>query len=138
MWKVTLCFAFAAGAWIWTPVLHAGGETRTARFGQEPWRIFPHAPFRRAADQEITARFSRQIEPLVPFFQPDSSDGRSEAVAESLLDAQARSQFFRLESLLRLYLRAFPDFDRYLVSVKEIEDGIGAYSSAVDSLKFAE
>jgi hypothetical protein len=137
MRKVIFGLGLAVGLWILAPAVRAGGE-QSGHLAQQQWKIFPHSPFRRAADNEITARFSRQIEPLVSFFQPGESGGGPEAIAEALLDAKARTQFFRLESLLRLYVRAFPDFDRYLASVKEVEDGIGAYSFAVDSLKFAE
>jgi hypothetical protein len=136
MWKVNLGLVLAACVWILAPAVRAGGERPPAPSAQQSWRILPHAPFRRAADQEIAARFTRQIEPLVSFFQPEESE--TETIADALLDAKARNQFFRLESLLRLYRRAFPDFEKYLASVKEIEDGIGAYSFTVDSLKFAE
>jgi hypothetical protein len=136
MWKLAVCLVFAGCVWILSPVLRAGGE-RPPQLAQQQWRIFPNSPFRRGADQEITARFTRQIEPLVSFFQPESAS-EAETIADSLLEAKARNQFFRVESLLRLYRRAFPDLEKYLASVKEIEDGIGAYSYAVDSLKFAE
>ena len=138
MSKAIFCLVVVACVWILAPALHAGDETRPVRFSQQQWRIFPHAPFRRAADTEITARLTRQIEPLAAFFQPDRNNVRFETLGDSLLEAKARNQFFRLESLLRLYGRAFPDFEKYRVSVKEIEDGLGAYSYAVDSLSFAE
>jgi hypothetical protein len=138
MSKAIFCLVVAACVWILAPALHAGDETRPVRFSQQQWRIFPHAPFRRAADTEITARLTRQIEPLAAFFQPDRNNVRFETLGDSLLEAKARNQFFRLESLLRLYGRAFPDLEKYRVSVKEIEDGLGAYSYAVDSLSFAE
>src|SRR5215813_8701107 len=137
MWKVSVGLVLAVCLWIFTPTVRAGGEKPPAPLAQQQWRIFPNSPFRRGADQEITARFTRQIEPLVSFFQPEPTS-ETETIADSLLDAKARNQFFRLESLLRLYRRAFPDLEKYLASVKEIEDGIGAYSYAVDSLKFAE
>jgi hypothetical protein len=138
MRKVYFCLVLAACVWMVAPALRAGGGQSQVQFAQQQWRIFPHAPFRRAADQEITARFTRQIEPLTSFFQPEQSNTEFESTADALLDAKARNQFFRLESLLRLYQRAFPDFEKYLAAVKEMEDGIGAYSYAVDSLKFAE
>src|SRR5262249_26119085 len=138
MKKVYLWLVLAACVWTFAPVLRAGDPQSTGHLAQQQWRIFPHAPFRRAADQEITARFTRQIEPLTSFFQPEQSNAEFESTADALLDDKARNQFFRLESLLRLYQRAFPDFDKYLAAVKEMEDGIGAYSYTVDSLKFAE
>jgi hypothetical protein len=138
MWKVNVCLVLGACVWLLAPAVRAGGEQTGEHFAQQQWRIFPHSPFRRSADQEISSRFTRQIEPLVSFFQPGESGGGPETIADALLDAKARTQFFRVESLLRLYVRAFPDFDKYLASVKEIEDGIGDYSFAVDSLKFAE
>ena len=138
MSRANFCLVVVACVWILAPPLHAGDENRTVRFPQQQWRIFPHAPFRRAADKEITARLTRQIEPLAAFFQGDGSNVRFETLGDSLLEAKARNQFFRLESLLRLYGRAFPDLEKYRVSVKQIEDGLGAYSYAVDSLSFAE
>lgn len=138
MRKLYFCLGLATCVWIFAPALRAGGGQPRAPFAQQQWRIFPHAPFRRAADQEITARFSRQIEPLATFFQPEQSNAEFESTSDALLEAKARNQFFRLESLLRLYQRAFPEFDKYLAAVKEMEDGIGAYSYSVDSLKFAE
>lgn len=138
MRKVYFWLVLAAGVSTFAPALRAGGGQSNAFFAQQPWRIFPHAPFRRAADQEITARFTRQIEPLTIFFQPEQSNAEFESTADALLEDKARNQFFRLESLLRLYQRAFPDFEKYLAAVKEMEDGIGAYSYTVDALKFAE
>src|SRR5215471_409626 len=137
MRKVYFCLVLAACVWTFAPALRAGGGQSNAHFAQQ-WRIFPHAPFRRAADREIASRFMRQIEPLTSFFQPEQSSAEFETTADALLDAKARNQFFRLESLLRLYRRAFPDFEKYLAAVKEMEDGIGVYSYSVDSLKFAE
>jgi hypothetical protein len=138
MSKANFCLVVAVCVWVLAPPLHAGGEKNAARFPQQQWRIFPNSPFRRAADKEITARLTRQIEPLTAFFQPDAGNGRFETVGDSLLEGKARNQFFRLESLLRLYARAFPDLEKYRRSVKEMEDGLGAYSYAVDSLSFAE
>jgi hypothetical protein len=103
----------------------------------EQWRILPHAPFRRAADEGITARLSRQIDPLIAFFQSDGSESPA-TLRDRLIDGTARTQLFRLESLLRLYGRAFPELDEHLRAVKEVEDGLGAYAYAVDSLNFAK
>src|SRR5262245_40441315 len=138
MWKVALCPVFAGCIWFLSPTVRAGGEKPPAQLAQQQWRIFPHSPFRRGADEEIAARFTRQIEPLVSFFQPEASSSETETIADALLEEKARNQFFRLESLLRLYRKAFPDLEKYLASVKEIEDAVGDYSYAVDSLKFAE
>lgn len=103
----------------------------------EQWRILPHAPFRRPADEEITARLGRQIDPLIRLFQPDGGNVSLATLGSAVNEGTARSQLFRLESLLRLYGRAFPDLDRYLRAVKEVEDGLGAYSYAVDAANFA-
>ena len=130
------CVVLIACAWILAPQVRAGDEKPTLRFADQ-WRIFPHAPFRRPADEEITARLTRQIDPLLAFFQSDGISIPPETLADSLIDGKARAQLFRLESLLRLYERAFPDLERYLRAVKEVEDGLGVYSYAVDSLKFA-
>ncbi|HEX7793323.1 MAG TPA: hypothetical protein VF456_03185 [Vicinamibacterales bacterium] len=138
MRKVYFCLVLAACVWMFAPALRAGGGQSKGGFAQQQWRIFPHAPFRRAADQEIASRFTRQIEPLSTFFRPEQSSAEFESAANALLEEKARNQFFRLESLLRLYRHAFPDFEKYLAAVKEMEDGIGAYSFSVDSLKFAE
>jgi hypothetical protein len=102
---------------------------------QEQWRLFPHAPFRRAADETITARLTRQIDSLLPLLPREGDVG---AVGDALIENKARNQLFRLESLLRLYVRAFPELDKYRLRVKELEDGLGAYTFAVDSLDFAE
>src|SRR5207237_6036984 len=101
------------------------------------WRLLPRPPFASPADAEITGRLIRQIDPLIALFQPEGSSVPLETLGASLIESRARSQFFRLESLLRLYRRAFPDLEKYLAAVKEVEDGIGAYVYAVDSLSFA-
>jgi len=141
MRKVSFCLVFVACAWMLAPEIRAGGEQgggqSPGRFAGQQWRIFPHAPFRSPANEEITARLTRQIDPLVAFFQPEGGNAAPDALGDSLIDSKARNQLFRLESLLRLYGRAFPDFEKYRLSVKEVEDGLGAYSFAVDSLKFA-
>jgi hypothetical protein len=95
------------------------------------------APQARSENEEIAARFIRQIDSLVSFFQPGGSKVPSETVGDSLIDGKARSQLFRLESLLRLYVRAHPDLEKYRREAKELEDGLGAYTFAVDSLSFA-
>jgi hypothetical protein len=74
---------------------------------------------------------------LVAFF-PAGSKVPPETLTDSLIDGKARQQFFRLESLLRLYGRAFPDLEKYRREVKEVEDGLGAYTFAADSLSFAK
>lgn len=99
------------------------------------WILAPQA---RAGDEEITARLTRQIDPLVAFFQPAGSKVPLETLADSLIDGKARNQLFRLESLLRLYGRARPDLEKYRREVKELEDGLGAYKFAEDSLSFAK
>lgn len=130
------CLVLAAGAWILAPQADARAQESLRLTGQ--WRIFPRAPFARPADEEITARLTRQIDPLVALVQPEGSNASPETLGDSLIEGKARNQLFRLESLLRLYARAFPDLDRYLRAVKEVEDGLGVYSYAVDSLNFAQ
>src|SRR5262245_8265819 len=130
------CLVLAACASVAAPHVTAGDQITGARFAQQ-WRIFPRPLFARPADEEITGRLTRQIDSLVAFFQQNGSSVPPETLGDSLIDAKARHQLFRLESLLRLYGRAFPDLDKYRVEVKEIEDGLGAYSFAADSLKFA-
>jgi hypothetical protein len=125
-----------ASAWIWSARTHAGDQDAALRLAGQ-WRIFPRAPFARPADEEITARLTRQIDSLLALLQPDATDVPVETLGDSLIDGKARNQLFRLESLLRLYGRAFPDLEQYLRAVKEVEDGLGAYSYAADSLNFA-
>src|SRR5580765_246348 len=62
MWKVNFCVVVAACVWILAPSVRAGDGKPTVHFAQQQWRILPHAPFRRAADEEITARLRRQID----------------------------------------------------------------------------
>jgi hypothetical protein len=130
------CLVLAACAWILAPQAHVGDQDTTLRIAGQ-WRIFPRAPFAHPADEEITARLTRQIDSLVALLQPDGSNVPLETLGDSLIDAKARSQLFRLESLLRLYARAFPDLEKYLREIKAVEDSLGAYSYAVDSLNFA-
>src|SRR5262249_55667882 len=61
-----------------------------------------------------------------------------ETFVDSLVEGDARAQLFRLESLLRLYRHKFPTLAEHLRQVKEVEDGLGAYTYAVESLKFAK
>ena len=110
---LNLCIVLAAGVSIWAPQARAG-------------------------DEETTARLTRQIAPLVTFFPPDRSKIPIETLVDSLIDGKsARNQLFRLESLLRLYRRAFPDLEKYRREVKELEDGLGDYAFATDSVNFA-
>jgi hypothetical protein len=100
--------------------------------------VLTWAPNARAGDDETTARLTRQIAPLVTFFQPDRSEVPIETLVDSLTNGKtARTQLFRLESLLRLYQRAFPDLERYRRTVKELEDALGDYAFATDSVTFA-
>lgn len=98
------------------------------------WILAPQAL---VADEEVAARLTRQIDALAAFFPPGGIKGPPETVADSLMDGKARNQLFRLESLLRLYGRAHRDLDRYRRGIKELEDGLGAYTFAADSLRFA-
>ena len=135
--KVTFWLALAACAWMLAARPRAEDERAGLRF-QQQWRIFPHAPFRRAADERITGRLTRQIDPLVALLRRDPNNSPLETVGDSLIESKARAQLFRLESLLRLYVRAFPELENYRLEVKDLEDGLGAYTFAVDSLSFAE
>jgi hypothetical protein len=134
---VNSCLVLAACVWILAPQARAVDEKPSVRLAQQ-WRIFPRAPFLRPADEEITARFTRQIDPLVAPFQAYGSNVAPETLGDSLIDGNARIQLFRLESLLRLYARAFPDLEKYRLAVKELEDGLGAYAFTTDSLSFAQ
>ena len=131
------CLVFAACGWFLAAHVSAGGGQAAPRLTGQ-WRIFPRAPFTRPADEEITARLTRQIDRLDALFRPNGSSIPRETLGDSLIDGKARNQFFRLEGILRLYARAFPDLDNYSREVKDLEDGLGAYSFAVDSLKFAK
>jgi hypothetical protein len=132
----SFCLVLAACAWILALQARTGAEQPTFRqTGQ--WRIFPRAPFTRPADEEITGRLTRQIDRLLALLQPEGNVP-VETLGDSLYEGNARNQLFRLEGLLRLYGRAFPDLEEYRLAVKEVEDGLGAYSFAVDSLSFAK
>ena len=69
MWKVTVCLVLTACVLIWAPAIGARSESPRTQFAQQ-WRIFPHSPLRRGVDEEINARFTRQIEVLGSFFEP--------------------------------------------------------------------
>jgi hypothetical protein len=128
-----LCLVLAACAWVFAPRAHAIEEQDNPRpVGQ--LRIFPRPPFAGPADKEITSRITRQIDPLLALFKQNAAPG---ALGDSLIEIDARQQLFRLESLLRLYVRQFPDLDKYRLVVKEVEDGLGSYTFAVDAQKFA-
>src|ERR1700737_2610711 len=72
------------------PEASARDAHTTIRLTQQ-WRIFPRAPFQRAVDEEITARLTRQIDPLAALFQPDGSNVPPETLGDSLIDGNARS-----------------------------------------------
>lgn len=91
-----------------------------------------------ARDEEITARFTRQIDSLGAFYQAGGGAVPLQALGDALIDGKARNQLFRLEGLLRLYERAQPGIKKYRQEVKELEDGLGAYSFTADSLSFAK
>jgi hypothetical protein len=130
---VRFCFVLAACAWVFAPRAHAIDEQDNPRpVGQ--LRIFPRPLFAGPADKEITSRITRQIDPLLALFKQNAAPG---ALGDSLIEIDARQQLFRLESLLRLYARQFPDLDKYRLVVKEVEDGLGDYTFAVDAQKFA-
>jgi hypothetical protein len=137
MRAVISCLVLAVCAWTLSPRVRA--EQAPVRFAGQ-WRIFPRAPFSRPADAEVTARLTRQIDATVALFEREGieSDVPPERLADLLIDGKVRTQLFRLESLLRLYARAVPDFEKYLAGVKEVEDGLGAYSLVLDSVSFAE
>ena len=130
-----LVLAGCAGILALQPRIAAEQATRPLA-GQ--WRIFPRAPFAGPADGEITARLRRHVDLVAAQLAPDGADVPPGRLVDSLIAGNARTHLFRLESLLRVYERAFPDLDKYLAAVKEVEDGLGAYLLAVDSLKFAE
>jgi len=136
--RFTLYLALAACAWILSPEVQvrAGGEG--AGEPQEQWRIFPNPPFARSASEEVTGRITRQIDRFAVLYRPDGGNRSVETLGDSLVDSKARIQLFRLESLLRLYVKAFPDLEKYRLEVKDVEDGLGDYTFAVDSLDFAK
>ena len=136
--RFTLCLVFATCAWLLAPEVRdrAGGEG--AGEPQEQWRIFPHPPFARPASEEVTSRITRQVDRFAVLYRPEGSNRSVETLGDSLVDSKARIQLFRLESLLRLYVKAFPDLEKYRLEVKDVEDGLGDYTFAVDSLDFAK
>src|SRR5262245_47278039 len=91
------------------------------------------AAFPQARDDEIAARITRQIDALVTLMPAGGAKVPPATLADALIDGKARNQLFRLESLLRLYVRAHPDFDKYRRKVKELEDGLGGYTFADDA-----
>jgi hypothetical protein len=94
-------------------------------------------PRYRPGSEETTARLTRRIDPLVALF-PAARTVPSQAFVDTLVDADARTELFRLESLLRLYRHKFSNLAAHLRQVKEVEDGLGAYAYAVDSSAFAK
>jgi len=95
------------------------------------------APHAAAIDDEVAARLTRQIDALAGLFQAGGSQIPPGKLGDALIDGKARNQLFRLESLLRLYVRAHSDLEKYRRAVKELEDGLGAHTFAADSLSFA-
>jgi hypothetical protein len=136
--RFTLCLVLAACAWMLAPGVPVRAGDEAAGEPQEQWRIFPNPPFARSANEEITGRLTRQIDRFAEVYRPDSSARSLETLGDSLVDSKARIQLFRLESLLRLYVKPFPDLEKYRLEVKDIEDGLGDYTFAVDSLDFAK
>jgi hypothetical protein len=100
--------------------------------------LLKSTPRFRAGAEETIARLTRRIDPLAAVFQPGGLDGQSGAFLDSMDQRDTRIQLFRLESLLRLYRHKFGSLNPHLRQVKEIEDGLGAYAYAVDSLAFAK
>ena len=96
------------------------------------------APTLLAGDDEVAARLTRQIDAMTALLQPGGKQLPAAALADSLIEAKARTQLFRLEGLLRLYLAARPELNKYRLEVKELEDSLGAYTFASDSLSFAK
>jgi hypothetical protein len=90
-----------------------------------------------ASDDEIAARITRQIDLLVALIPAGGAKVPPETLANALIEGKARQQLFRLESLLRLYVRAHPAFDRYRLKVKQLEDGLGGYTFADDASSYA-
>jgi hypothetical protein len=85
----------------------------------------------------VIARLTRRIDRLLALFQSQGNVA-SDAFIDSLMAGDTRSELFRMESLLRLYRHKFPNLTEHLKQVKAIEDGLGEYSYAVDSLNFAK
>lgn len=136
--RFTLCLALGACAWMLAPDVPVRAGSEAAGEPQEQWRLFPNPPFARSANEEITGRLTRQIDRFSEVYRPDASARSLETLGDSLVDSKARIQLFRLESLLRLYVKPFPDLEKYRLEVKDIEDGLGDYTFAVDSLDFAK
>jgi len=103
-----------------------------------PNTLLGSRPRYRPGSEESIARLTRRIDPLVPLFPPARRSTPLETFVDSLVEGDARAQLFRLESLLRLYRHKFPTLAEHLRQVKEVEDGLGAYTYAVESLKFAK
>lgn len=87
---------------------------------------------------EVTARLTRRIDRLLALFRPPNPSSSVDAFVDSLVADDARSELFRMESLLRLYRHKFPNLAEHLRQVKAAEDGLGAYAYAVDSLTFSK
>src|SRR4051794_17207458 len=95
----TILLVLTASVWIVSPEVRAGGQQSAARF-QQQWHLIPHAPFRRPPEPEVTARLTRQIDPLLTVLDAEST-AAPETVADAMLESKVRNQLFRLESLLR-------------------------------------
>ena len=96
------------------------------------------APHARAVDDEVAARLTRQIDAVVDLFQPGGSQIPREKLGDALIDVKARGQLFRLESLLRLYVRAHSGLREVPPQGQRVRTGLGAYTFAEDSLSFAQ
>ena len=123
--RVTVCLA-VAGACLVVTLTGCVGSTLTSS-----------TPRYRPGSEETIARLTRRIDPLVPLF-PNVNAMAPEAFVDSLVERDARVELFRLESLLRLYRHKFSNLSDHLRQVKNVEDGLGAYLYAVDSLNFAK
>lgn len=91
-----------------------------------------------AANDDTGGRLTRRIDVLTAMLTSVGAAQSADAQIGALIKADARSELFRLEGLLRLYRRQFPKLTSHLKIVKEVEDGVGAYAFAVDSLSFAK
>ena len=85
---------------------------------------------------EVTARLTRRIDALLALFL-SRGNVSPDSLIDSLIADNARSELFRMESLLRLYRHKFPNLTQPLKQVKGAEDGLGEYLYAVESLNFA-
>ena len=99
--------------------------------------LLSSTPRYRPGSEETIARLTRRIDPLVPVF-PAASKVAVEPFMDSSAEKDVRTHLFRLESLLRLYRHKFENLEPHLLQVKQVEDGLGAYAYAVDSLNFAK